>query len=153
MAATTSTVASSTGTSLSVGRVGHQLADARVVEERLDDDETADQPADLRADDGDRRRHGVAQGVDVDDAAPGQALERRGAHVRRVERVDHAGARHAGDVAQLDEHQRDGRQDQVVEARERPGAGRRRGRVREDLDERRRTARSARRRSRTRAPP
>ena len=60
-----------------------------------------------------------------DHRAPGQALERRRARVVGVERLDHAGARHARDVAEQHQAQRDRGQDQVVDLVADAGAGRR----------------------------
>ena len=60
-----------------VGGVVGQLADAVVAEQRLDDDQAADQVAGLGRDHGDRRQQRVAQHVAADHHAARQALERR----------------------------------------------------------------------------
>ena len=52
-----------------------QLADAVVVEDQLDRDETAEEVADLRRDDRDRREQRVAQHVPPDHRPARQALE------------------------------------------------------------------------------
>ena len=54
-----------------------QTAQARIVEDVLDHDQAADQPAEADGDDGDGGQQGVAQHVLDDHGALGQALERR----------------------------------------------------------------------------
>ena len=118
----------SSGKSFCVGRGEDQPAHARVVEERLDDDEAADQVAGLRRDDGDRRQERVAQDVPADDGAPRQPLEHGGARVVGVERLDRAGPRDPGDVAEEHDHERQRGQEEVLELREEARARRARAR-------------------------
>ena len=110
-----STPASSIGKSLSSAAVRISRADTRVVEQLLDHDEPADQVAGLGGDDGDRREQRVAQHVPPDHYPAGQPFEGGCAHVIGVERLDRARPGHAGDVAEEDEHERDGGKDQVLQ--------------------------------------
>ena len=57
----------------------------------------------------------VAQHVPADHDPAGQALQRRRAYVIGVERLDRARPGHAGDVAEEDEHERDGGKDQIAQ--------------------------------------
>ena len=119
---------------LLVGGVVGQQADAVVAEQELDDDEPADQVAGLRGDHRDRRQQRVAQHVAADHHAARQALERRRPRVVGLERLDRPDAGHARDVAEQDQHQRDHRQDQVLQRGEEPRARRRGGRHRQPLE-------------------
>ena len=71
------------------------LADPRIVEELLDHDEAADQVADLRRNDRDRREECVAQDVSAHHRPYAQALQHRSARVVGAERLDRARSRHA----------------------------------------------------------
>ena len=74
------------------GRLVVQVAHAVEVEERLDDQGTTEHRGDVQADHRDDGEHGVAQGVDEDNAELRQALRTGGAHVLLVEVVHHGGA-------------------------------------------------------------
>ena len=64
----------------------------------------------------------------------GEPLHHRGAGVVGVERLDRAGPRHPGDVAEVDDDEGERRQHQVVELGEEAGALRRQGEHREPAE-------------------
>ena len=112
----------SSGRSLNRAASRMSSADALVVEEELDGDEPAEQVADLDGDDRDRRRQRVPQHVLADDDGGREPLEVRRSRVVGVERLDHAGARDAGDVPEQDDAERHRGQQQVLDLRQRARA-------------------------------
>ena len=72
------------------------VADAVDVEDALGDDRAAHQGAEVGADERDDRDQRVAQQVDADHPAPGQALGGRGADVVGADVLGQVGARSAG---------------------------------------------------------
>ena len=55
--------------------------------------------------------------------APRKSLEEGGPRVVRVERLDRAGSRDARDVAEEEDDEREGGQEQVLDLREEPASG------------------------------
>ncbi len=110
-----STPAVSSGRSFNRAASRMSSADPLVVEEELDGDEPAEEVADLDGDDGDRRQERVAQHVLADHDGGRQALEVRGSRVVGVERLDHACAGDASDVAEEDDAERHRREQEVLD--------------------------------------
>ena len=101
-------------------RVEGQAADAGPREHRLGQHRAGDQRPQVEADDGDDRQDGVPQRMHQHDAALRHALRAGIGDVFQAQHVDHAGARDPRDQRQVEDRQRDGRQDQVVQDVERP---------------------------------
>ena len=105
-------------------RVHELLADARVGEEVLDDDDAADQVLDVLREDLDARRERVAQRVAPDDAPLAEAVQPRHLDVVRPQHLDHAGPHHADRRRERHAEQRQHRQHEHVRLRERARPGR-----------------------------
>ena len=97
-------------------RIDGQPAEARDGEHALGHHRAADQQRDADADHGDDRHGGVLQRVHEQDAALAEALGARGADIVLLQHLEHGGARDAGDQRDVDEAERDRRQDQVLAA-------------------------------------
>nr|GEV65417.1 hypothetical protein [Tanacetum cinerariifolium] len=91
------------------------LADARPGEDRLGQNRTGQQCADLQAEHGQNRDQRVAQAVNEHHARRRQAFGTGGPHVVFTQDFEHRGACHPGDDRQRNGAQHDGRQDQVTQ--------------------------------------
>ena len=80
-----------------------QAAEAGIIEDVLDHDQAAQQPADADGGDRDRGQERVGQHVPRDDGAPRQAFEHGSAHVGLLELGTDAGARVTRDVSEQHE--------------------------------------------------
>src|SRR5580693_5176577 len=95
--------------------VDREPADAGNGEDRLRDDDAADQQRDAAADHGDDRDRRVAQRVADQHLALGKALGLRRADIVLAQHLKHGGAGDAGDESAVDEAEHDARQDEMLD--------------------------------------
>ena len=98
--------------------IDHPLADAGPGEDRFGEDGAGQQQADLQADGGDHRDQRIAQGMQADDAAVGEALGAGGADIVLAQHLEHGRARLPGDDGERNGAEHDRGQDQVAQRRD-----------------------------------
>ncbi|KUM27251.1 hypothetical protein AU467_02360 [Mesorhizobium loti] len=100
-----------------LGGIQHEVAKALDAEQRLDHHQPAEHVAALCRQHRDRRRQRIGQHVADNDLPATQPFQRGGARIVSGQRLDHAGPRHAGQIAGEVQHQWQSRQDEVIAAR------------------------------------
>ncbi len=98
-------------------RIDHPFADTGPGEDRFGQDGAGQQCSDLKANGGDHRNEGVAQGMDADHANGREPLGPRGAHIVVAEHLKHGGAGLAGNHAQRNGSEHDGRKYEMADRR------------------------------------